>query len=69
MLINCVAYQNGKKLGDIPADDISDYLTRPDCFVWVALFEKPHRGGAVDHVAGHHDKRNTLRLQGRTHGA
>ncbi len=39
MLINCVAYQNGKKLGDIHVADISDYVSRPDCFVWVALFE------------------------------
>ena len=39
MLINCVAYQNGKKLGDISIEDISDYVTRPECFVWVALFE------------------------------
>ena len=39
MLVNCVAYQNGKKLGDIAAKDISDYVQRPDTFVWVALFE------------------------------
>jgi magnesium transporter len=37
MLINCVAYQNGVKLADLPIDEISDYLGRPDCFVWVAL--------------------------------
>jgi magnesium transporter len=37
MLINCVAYQNGRKLADIPIDDISEYVVRPDCFVWVAL--------------------------------
>ena len=37
MLINCVAYQDGKKLADIPIADISDYLVRPDCFVWVAM--------------------------------
>lgn len=37
MLINCVAYQDGKKLADIPVDDISDYVERRDCFVWVAL--------------------------------
>jgi magnesium transporter len=37
MLINCVAYQEGKKLRDIPVDDISDYIQIPDCFVWVAL--------------------------------
>jgi magnesium transporter len=37
MLINCVVYQNGAKLADIPVSEISDWLTRPDCFVWVAL--------------------------------
>jgi magnesium transporter len=37
MLINCVAYREGKKLADIDIDEISDYLQRSDCFVWVAL--------------------------------
>ncbi len=37
MLINCVAYQEGAKLRDIPIADISEYVCRPDCFVWVAL--------------------------------
>lgn len=37
MLINCVAYQDGKKLLDISVEQISDYVQRPDCFVWVAL--------------------------------
>ncbi|RJG06392.1 magnesium and cobalt transport protein CorA [Noviherbaspirillum cavernae] len=37
MLINCVAYQEGKKLCDVPIRQISDYVRRPDCFVWVAL--------------------------------
>jgi magnesium transporter len=37
MLINCVAYQEGKKLSDIPVEDISEYLAKPGCFVWVAL--------------------------------
>ncbi|MBJ7309691.1 magnesium/cobalt transporter CorA [Rugamonas sp. CCM 8940] len=39
MLINCVAYHDGQKLADIPVEEISDYLLRPDCFVWVALRE------------------------------
>lgn len=39
MLINCAAYQNGVKLGELPIEDISDYIKKPDCFVWVALFE------------------------------
>lgn len=37
MLINCVAYENGSRLADLPVEAISDYLERPDCFVWVAL--------------------------------
>jgi magnesium transporter len=37
MIVNCAAYQNGKKLGDIRQDEIHDYLSRPGCFVWVAL--------------------------------
>ena len=37
MLINCVVYQDGSKLADIPISEISDYLAHPDSFVWVAL--------------------------------
>lgn len=37
MLINCVAYQEGKKLCDIPVEDISEYLKQDKTFVWVAL--------------------------------
>lgn len=37
MLINCVAYERGHKLADVPVHDIGTYLSKPDCFVWVAL--------------------------------
>jgi magnesium transporter len=37
MLVNCVAYQDGRKLADIELGDIHSYLARPGCFVWVAL--------------------------------
>jgi magnesium transporter len=37
MLISCVAYQDGTKLGDIPVAQIPEYVNRPHCFVWVAL--------------------------------
>jgi magnesium transporter len=37
MLINCVVYKEGTRLVDVPVEQISDYLRRPDCFVWVAL--------------------------------
>jgi magnesium transporter len=32
-----VAYENGARLGDLAIDQISDYLAKPGCFVWVAL--------------------------------
>jgi magnesium transporter len=37
MLINCVVYQNGTKLADIPVSEISDYIAKPETFVWVAM--------------------------------
>jgi magnesium transporter len=39
MLINCAAYQDGRKLADIDIEAISDYVSKPECFVWVALKE------------------------------
>lgn len=38
MLVNCVVYQEGRKLADIAKEAISEYVRRPDCFVWAALF-------------------------------
>ena len=37
MLINCAAYEDGRKLADIRIEDIDVWLKRPGCFVWVAL--------------------------------
>ena len=37
MLVNCVVYQDGRKLADIAQNEIHDYLAKPGCFVWVAL--------------------------------
>jgi magnesium transporter len=37
MLLNCVAYQDGRKLADIEVGQINKYLALPNCFVWVAL--------------------------------
>src|SRR5947209_3955986 len=37
MLVNCVAYEDGRKLTDIELRDIHRYVARPGCFVWVAL--------------------------------
>lgn len=37
MLINCVVYEEGIKLADIPVAEINEYASLPGCFVWVAL--------------------------------
>jgi magnesium transporter len=42
VLINCVAYQDGRKLADIQPSQIHAYVSRPECFVWVALYEPSH---------------------------
>jgi magnesium transporter len=37
MLVNCVAYHDGRKLADIDKREISSYLAKPGTFVWVAM--------------------------------
>jgi len=37
MLVNCVVYEQGERLADIPVAEIGAHLRRPGCFVWVAL--------------------------------
>src|SRR3954469_11263515 len=37
MIVNCVAYQDGRRLGDISVEQISEYLKHPEAFVWVAI--------------------------------
>jgi len=37
MLVNCVAYEDGRRLADIDFREIHSYLARPATFVWVAL--------------------------------
>jgi len=37
VLVNCVAYQAGKKLATIGVDEIRRYASLPGCFVWVAV--------------------------------
>jgi magnesium transporter len=37
MLVNCVVYEDGKKVADIPKDEIHLHLGKPGRFVWVAL--------------------------------
>lgn len=37
MLINCVVYKDGQKLADIQVAEISEWITQPGCFIWVAM--------------------------------
>lgn len=39
MVVNCVAYQDGKKVRDITVEEISDFMEKPDAFVWLGLHE------------------------------
>ncbi len=43
MLVNSVAYKDGRKIADVPHEEIRAYLARPDCIVWVAVRDpEPH---------------------------
>ena len=56
MLINCVAYQDGQKLADIPVEEISDYMEHPETFVWVALRDaEPAELATMQHEFGLHE--------------
>jgi magnesium transporter len=37
MIVNCVVYDHGIRLADIPIGEIRAHLGRPGCFVWIAL--------------------------------
>ena len=37
MIVNCVAYQNGRRLTNIPVSEIHYYISHRDFFVWVEL--------------------------------
>ena len=38
-VIASVEYSNGRRVGEVALDDISDVLERSDAFVWIGLFE------------------------------
>jgi magnesium transporter len=39
MVVNCVAYQDGKRIRDITIEEISDFIEHSGGFVWLGLFE------------------------------
>jgi magnesium transporter len=68
MLINCAAYQAGRKLADLTSarpEDIAPYLERDDCFVWLALREpSAEQLLPYQHLFGLH----ALAVEDATHG-
>src|SRR6266700_3285785 len=65
MLINCVAYQEGKKLPDIKPEDIARCLSQPGCFVWLALKDPgPGELAALQHEFDLHE----LAVEDARHG-
>ena len=65
MLVSCVAYADGRKLADILPDEISDYLLRPECFVWVGLKDPgPGELAAMQHEFELHE----LAVEDARHG-
>jgi magnesium transporter len=65
MLVNCAAYQNGRKLADVNIDDINTYRDLPDSFIWVALKEPgPGEMAHMTHQFGLHE----LAVEDATHG-
>ena len=65
MLINCVAYRDGKKLDDIPVSQIHLFVNEPGCFVWVAVKDPvPGELEAMQKEFGLHD----LAVEDAQHG-
>ena len=65
MIVNCVAYQNGRRLTNIPVSEIHSYISHTDCFVWVALNDAtPEELQAMQREFSFHD----LALEDAQHG-
>src|SRR5688572_19713368 len=65
MLVNCVAYEAGRKLADIELREIHTYLARPGCFVWVAL--KDPSDAELEQMRGEFDL-HPLAVEDARHG-
>jgi magnesium transporter len=49
MLVNSTAYQDGRKIADhFAIEEISEFVKRPECFVWVAI--KDPTPGEIDRM-------------------
>jgi magnesium transporter len=64
-LIRCVVYQRGQKIADIDPKQIHEYVAKPDCFVWVALYEPDT---ATLHAMQEEFDLHPLAIEDATHG-
>jgi magnesium transporter len=65
MLVNCVAYRQGKRIADLPVEEIGSHVKQPDCFVWVALKDpEPPELDAMQRQFGLHE----LAVEDARHG-
>jgi magnesium transporter len=56
MIVNCVAYNRGQKLSDIPLSEVRSHLATRDCFVWVAVKDpEPRELAALQEEFGLHE--------------
>jgi magnesium transporter len=39
MIVNCVAYRQGRRIGSVTLEDISEVLKEPEAFLWLGLYE------------------------------
>src|SRR5258708_202625 len=55
-VVACVAYAEGRRLGDISIPDISEVLKKPGVFVWIGLHDpSPELLKEIQHEFGLHD--------------
>jgi magnesium transporter len=65
MLVNCVVYQEGRRIQDIPVEEIGRWIGRGDSFVWVALKDAtPEELAAMQQQFGLHE----LAVEDAQHG-
>ena len=56
MLVSCFVYRNGKRIAEIDPEEISDYVSQPECFVWVAIKDpEPGELAAMQQEFGLHE--------------
>lgn len=65
MLVNSVAYRDGKKIADVKREEIRTYLARTDCILWMAVRDpEPHELDELEKEFGLHP----LAIEDARHG-